>query len=251
MALMLHGRDRRDRAQRVAVGDVPPERQHDADAQGHEPDAMSRRGVARAALCAGCSRVALFAALGIVAGPAARVEARPDRAGRGADPCRARRRARAALAAVAPDDAYRRVARRRGVFLHDRETLVQASTCAGAGWWVMTPLRTDDGGTVLINRGLRAADRATPQPRRRRPGPVTVTGLLRLDRARRRLPAQQRSRRGSLVFARRRRDRARARRSRRPRPISSMPTPAPNARRLAGRRADRGRASATTIWSMR
>ena len=47
---------------------------------------------------------------------------------------------------------YRRV-RVSGTFLHDRETLVQALTERGAGFWVMTPLRTG-GGLILVNRGF-------------------------------------------------------------------------------------------------
>src|SRR3546814_4394883 len=39
----------------------------------------------------------------------------------------------------AKDDAYRRVTA-SGTFRHDRETLVQAVTERGAGYWVVTPL---------------------------------------------------------------------------------------------------------------
>lgn len=78
-------------------------------------------------------------------------------------------------------DEYRHV-RLTGTFLHDRETLVQASTVLGPGFWVLTPLRTAHDGTVLINRGF------VPPERRERlsrsgnepEGDVTVTGLLRL-----------------------------------------------------------------------
>ncbi|WP_280817467.1 SURF1 family protein [Variovorax sp. TBS-050B] len=77
-------------------------------------------------------------------------------------------------------DEYRHV-RIAGTFLHDKETLVQASTRLGAGFWVLTPLRTADG-VVLVNRGFvppearaRSA-RATGEPA----GETTVTGLLRL-----------------------------------------------------------------------
>ena len=45
------------------------------------------------------------------------------------------------LSGLSDADAYRRV-RLRGAFQNDRETLVQALTERGAGWWVMTPLRT-------------------------------------------------------------------------------------------------------------
>ncbi len=47
---------------------------------------------------------------------------------------------------------YRRV-RLRGVFLPNRETLVQAVTERGAGFWVLAPLRTTRG-IVLVNRGF-------------------------------------------------------------------------------------------------
>lgn len=74
---------------------------------------------------------------------------------------------------------YRRVTA-TGVFLHDRETLVQALTVRGAGFWVLTPLRTPQG-VMLINRGFVPADRRNPAMRApgQVPGPVTVTGLLR------------------------------------------------------------------------
>ena len=81
----------------------------------------------------------------------------------------------------AADDAYRHV-RMAGTFLHDRETLVQASTRLGAGFWVLTPLRTTNGTVVLINRGFvppEARERATrtaTEPK----GETTVTGLLRI-----------------------------------------------------------------------
>lgn len=77
-------------------------------------------------------------------------------------------------------DAYRRVSA-TGRFLHDRETLVQAVTERGAGYWVLTPLETPDF-TLLVNRGFVPKDRkataarATGNP----PGEVEVTGLLRV-----------------------------------------------------------------------
>jgi len=81
----------------------------------------------------------------------------------------------------AADDEYRHV-RLGGTFLHDRETLVQASTVLGAGYWVLTPLRTAQGSVVLVNRGF------VPTERRQRatragseaPAQVEVTGLLRM-----------------------------------------------------------------------
>jgi len=78
------------------------------------------------------------------------------------------------------DYAYRRVTL-DGVWLHQHSTLVQASTVLGRGWWVMTPLRANDGAIVLINRGFvpqgqtEGAWRTQPQAR------TTITGLLRLS----------------------------------------------------------------------
>lgn len=82
----------------------------------------------------------------------------------------------------AANDEYRHV-RLAGTFLHDKETLVQASTKLGAGFWVLTPLRNSaDGSVVLVNRGFvppeaqKRTARTAPEPQ----GETTVTGLLRL-----------------------------------------------------------------------
>ena len=72
--------------------------------------------------------------------------------------------------------------RLEGVFLHEREALVQASTRLGPGYWVLTPLRTAHG-LVLVNRGF------VPYERRERAtrsgnepaGVVRLTGLLRIS----------------------------------------------------------------------
>ncbi|RVA58461.1 SURF1 family protein [Mesorhizobium sp. M7A.F.Ca.US.001.01.1.1] len=53
----------------------------------------------------------------------------------------------------ARDDEYRRLVV-TGRFLGDRETLVQAVTDLGGGFWVMAPFRADDGFTILVNRGF-------------------------------------------------------------------------------------------------
>jgi surfeit locus 1 family protein len=76
---------------------------------------------------------------------------------------------------------YRRV-RITGRFLNDREALVQAVTRAGAGFWVLTPLETNQGFTVLVNRGFVPADRRQAEARSagQVTGETTVTGLLRL-----------------------------------------------------------------------
>ena len=79
----------------------------------------------------------------------------------------------------AADDEYRHV-QVRGSYLAGHDTLVQASTELGSGYWVLTPLRRDDDGSlVLINRGfVPPAQRNGPIPLPE--GRVTVTGLLRL-----------------------------------------------------------------------
>lgn len=79
-------------------------------------------------------------------------------------------------------DEYRPV-RISGVFLHDRETQVQALTELGPGFWVLTPLRAADGSTALVNRGFVPADRRDPARRAagNPAGEVTVTGLLRVS----------------------------------------------------------------------
>lgn len=69
-----------------------------------------------------------------------------------------------------------------GTFLHDKETQVYAVTDLGPGYWVMTPIRSDDGTIVVVNRGFVPTDRRDPATRQQGeiPGSVTVTGLLRL-----------------------------------------------------------------------
>ena len=78
-------------------------------------------------------------------------------------------------------DEYRHV-RASGVFDHGKSVLVQAVTERGAGFWVMTPLKQDNGATVFINRGFVPADRRDGGSRAAGDisGPVTVTGLLRM-----------------------------------------------------------------------
>lgn len=82
----------------------------------------------------------------------------------------------------AENDEYRRVTT-TGTFHHDAETLVQAVTDLGPGFWVLTPLEHADGTTVLINRGFVPADRRDPAARLdgEIEGPVKITGLLRMS----------------------------------------------------------------------
>lgn len=81
----------------------------------------------------------------------------------------------------AAHDAYRHV-RATGVFQHDAETMVQASTALGPGYWVLTPLLTGEGFSVLVNRGFVPPERRDPVTRRtgQLQGAVTVVGLLRI-----------------------------------------------------------------------
>jgi len=83
---------------------------------------------------------------------------------------------------TAADDAYRHVSL-TGTWLPGRQVRVWTATTAGSGYWILTPLRRDDGSIVLVNRGF-APDGwcdyqgdcpAAPQ------GKITVTGLLRIS----------------------------------------------------------------------
>ena len=78
------------------------------------------------------------------------------------------------------NDEYRHVVA-AGEYRYDRQTLVQATTDYGSGYWVMTPLQLRQGETVLVNRGF-----VLPAWRKQRDqggpaGPVEVTGLLRMS----------------------------------------------------------------------
>lgn len=75
--------------------------------------------------------------------------------------------------------------RARGRFLHTHETLVEALTERGPGWWVLTPLDTGEG-VILVNRGFvppRHRDPAS-RPAGQVPGEVVVVGLLRASEPR-------------------------------------------------------------------
>jgi surfeit locus 1 family protein len=82
----------------------------------------------------------------------------------------------------AANDEYRHITV-SGTFLQSDETLVQAVTSEGPGYWVLTPLRAANGTMVLVNRGFVPPDRRDPATRRdgAPAGPVRVTGLLRLS----------------------------------------------------------------------
>ncbi len=79
----------------------------------------------------------------------------------------------------AAHDEYRRVLA-SGVWIHQRQTLVQAATELGAGYWVLTPLQAGDGTVILVNRGF--VGPGWQQPAGGGPGgTVRVSGLLRLS----------------------------------------------------------------------
>ena len=77
------------------------------------------------------------------------------------------------------DDEYRRIVA-TGAFMPGKDSLVQAVTDRGPGWWVITPLRTVAGRTILVNRGY-VADRRAPPPPPSGTAATSVTGLLRLS----------------------------------------------------------------------
>jgi surfeit locus 1 family protein len=83
---------------------------------------------------------------------------------------------------TAANSEYRHV-RVTGTFLNESETLVQALTELGTGYWVLTPLRLSDGTLLMVNRGFvtpERRDRAAHEAAAATTG-VTVTGLLRIS----------------------------------------------------------------------
>lgn len=79
------------------------------------------------------------------------------------------------------DDEYRHVML-TGSYLNDKEVLVRALTERGSGFWVLTPLRSDDGTLTFINRGFIPDAKRDPSSRveTQIAGETTVTGLLRM-----------------------------------------------------------------------
>jgi surfeit locus 1 family protein len=70
-----------------------------------------------------------------------------------------------------------------GRYRNDRETLVQAVTERGGGFWVLTPFEVVDGYVVLINRGFVPPTLRDPATRSQGQieGVTTVSGLLRMS----------------------------------------------------------------------
>jgi surfeit locus 1 family protein len=80
---------------------------------------------------------------------------------------------------ITPDLRYHRVAA-EGQYLAEHQIWLDNRTYHGAaGFYVLTPLRLDGGGHVLVNRGwIAATPQHTAPPAAPPPGRVTVTGRL-------------------------------------------------------------------------
>lgn len=76
------------------------------------------------------------------------------------------------------DHEYLRV-KASGRFRYDQEVTVKAVTELGGGWWVLTPLETSRGFTVLVNRGFVPPEMKDNPPAG--PDAGEVVGLLRLS----------------------------------------------------------------------
>lgn len=85
---------------------------------------------------------------------------------------------------ISAADEYLRVAV-SGTLLHDKAVTVAAATERGQGYWVLTPLKQDDGTTVIVNRGFVTSERRDPARRRADnvPSLTTIVGLLRITEA--------------------------------------------------------------------
>jgi surfeit locus 1 family protein len=83
---------------------------------------------------------------------------------------------RADWAKVGAEDEYRRV-KASGRFDFAHEVQVAATTELGSGYWVLTPLRTQDGSWLLVNRGFVPPELRGQVPRG--PADGEVVGLLR------------------------------------------------------------------------
>jgi len=84
--------------------------------------------------------------------------------------------ARADWPEITPEDEYRRV-KAQGRFDFAHEVLVAATTELGAGYWVLTPLRTGEGTWLFVNRGFVPPEQRGQVPQGQAEG--EVVGLLR------------------------------------------------------------------------
>lgn len=82
---------------------------------------------------------------------------------------------------TAASDEYRHV-RVTGTYLSQFSAKVQAATELGSGYWLLTPLRTEDGSIVFVNRGFIAPGTDIRQTDSLpNDAVVSVTGLLRIS----------------------------------------------------------------------
>ncbi|WP_091881328.1 SURF1 family protein [Phyllobacterium sp. OV277] len=79
--------------------------------------------------------------------------------------------------AIGDQDTYRHI-RVSGRFLQNRDTLVKAVTERGSGYWLMSPFQTDNGFTVLINRGF--VPEGTAEGSWQETADTQITGLMRM-----------------------------------------------------------------------
>ena len=77
-------------------------------------------------------------------------------------------------------DEYRHV-ELTGEFVNADEVQIYVPTKHGPGYWVMTPLKRDDGTYVMVNRGFVPENLKSPESRKAPEGQVTVKGLLRIS----------------------------------------------------------------------
>ncbi|ARU05111.1 hypothetical protein CCO03_10785 [Comamonas serinivorans] len=68
----------------------------------------------------------------------------------------------------------------KGQFDFDHQLQVQASSTLGAGFWVLTPLKTEAGWWLWVNRGFVPPAREMGTPMTQPSGLVTVQGLMRV-----------------------------------------------------------------------
>jgi surfeit locus 1 family protein len=91
---------------------------------------------------------------------------------------------------TAEADEYRRL-QVAGTYLYEYTTPVQALTEQGSGYWLLTPLCTDDGQIIIVNRGFIPSELGAPTrytARKAGPAPCaaaasapsTIVGLLRI-----------------------------------------------------------------------
>ncbi|MER5171031.1 SURF1 family protein [Thioclava kandeliae] len=67
-----------------------------------------------------------------------------------------------------------------GTFMNEDEVLIYTPSMFGPGYWVLTPLKRDDGTIVMINRGVVSEEKKSPDSRVAPEGEQHITGLLRI-----------------------------------------------------------------------